>query len=156
MRNCPLLPYLQETVTVRLLNVGKETKIIYPGTVFGQLSEVKVVELSEVDMTGQNKKVRPDLVEMLKTASLAIWHESKRYTLLDVYTNLSAKSDSDLGRTDIVTHKIDTGTNRPVKIPSKRVIAHLTKKIDKHLDDVLERGVIEQFNKPWSAPVVPI
>lgn len=62
--------YLQETVTVRL--VGKETKIIYPGTVFGQLSEVKVVELSEVDMTGQNKKVRPDLVEMLKTASLAI------------------------------------------------------------------------------------
>lgn len=156
MRNCPLLPYLQETVTVRLLNVGKETKIIYSGTVLRQLSEVKVVELSEVDMTGQNKKVRPDLVEMLKTASLAIWHESKRYTLLDVYTNLSAKSDSDLGRTDIVTHKINTGTNRPVKIPSKRVIAHLTKKIDKHLDDVLERGVIEQFNKPWSAPVVPI
>lgn len=72
MRNCPLLPYLQETVTVRLLNVGKETKIIYSGTVLRQLSEVKVVELSEVDMTGQNKKVRPDLVEMLKTASLAI------------------------------------------------------------------------------------
>lgn len=31
---------LQETVTVRLLNVGEETKIIYPGTIIVQLSEI--------------------------------------------------------------------------------------------------------------------
>lgn len=41
----------QETVAARLLNVGKEAKIIYPGTDIGQLSEVKVVESSEEDMT---------------------------------------------------------------------------------------------------------
>lgn len=70
------------------------------------------------------------------------------------YTNLFAKSDSDLRRTDIVRHKIDTGTNPPVQIPPRRVPTHLTKEIDKHLDDMLERGVIEQSNSPWSAPVV--
>lgn len=36
----------QKAVTVRLLNVGEETKIIYRGTVIGQMSEVRVVELS--------------------------------------------------------------------------------------------------------------
>lgn len=56
----------QETVTVRLLHVGEEDKIIYPGTLIGQLSEVKVVESSEEDMKGPSKKLRPDLVEMLK------------------------------------------------------------------------------------------
>lgn len=40
------------------------------------------------------------------------------HTLLYEYTNLFAKSDSDLGRTDIIRHKIDTGTTRPVKIPT--------------------------------------
>lgn len=42
------------------------TKFIYPGRVIGQLIEVKIVESSEEDMIGQSKKLRPDLVEMLK------------------------------------------------------------------------------------------
>lgn len=47
-----------------ILNVGEETKIIYPGTVIGQLSEVKDVESSEENMTGQSKNLRIDLVKM--------------------------------------------------------------------------------------------
>lgn len=139
-----------------ILNVGEEIKIIYPGTVIGQLSKVKVVESSEEDMTEQNKKLRPDLMEMLKKMANHLTRKQKReaHTLLYEYTNLFAKSDSDLGSTDIVRHKIDTGTNRPVKIPPSRVPTHLTKEIYKHLDDMLERGVIEPSNSPWPAPVV--
>lgn len=146
----------QETVAVRLLKLGEETKFIYTGTVIGQLSEVKVVELSEEDMAEQSKKLRPDLVDMLKKTANHLTRKQKReaHTLLYEYTNLFAKSNSDLGCIDIVRHKIDTETNRPVKIPPRRVPTHLTKEIDKHLDDMLERGVIEPSNSPWSAPVV--
>lgn len=146
----------QETVAVRLLKLGEKTKFIYTGTVIGQLSEVKVVELSEEDMAEQSKKLRPDLVDMLKKTANHLTRKQKReaHTLLYEYTNLFAKSNSDLGCIDIVRHKIDTGTNRPVKIPPRRVPTHLTKEIDKHLDDMLERGVIEPSNSPWSAPVV--
>lgn len=68
----------QETVTVRLLNVGEETNIIYPGTVIGQLSEVKLVESSEKDKSGQSKKPRPDLLELLKTTDSHLTREHKR------------------------------------------------------------------------------
>lgn len=133
---------------------GKKLRSL--GTVIGQLSEVKVVESSEEDMTDQSKKLRPDLVEMLKKTANYLKRKPKReaHTLLYDYTNLFTKSDSDLGRTGIVRHKIDTGTNRPVKIPPRRVLTHLTKDIDKHFDDMLERRAIEPSNSPWSAPVV--
>lgn len=67
-----------ETVTVRLLNVGEETNIIYPGTVIGQLSEVKLVESSEKDMSGQRKKQRPDLLELQKKTDSHLTREQKR------------------------------------------------------------------------------
>lgn len=116
-----------------------------------------MVESFEEDMTEQSKKLRPDLVEMLKKKANHLTRKQKReaHTLLYKFTNLFAKSDSDLGRTDIVRYKIDTWTNRPVKIPPRRVTTHLKKDIDKHLyDDMLERVVIEPSNSPWSAPVV--
>lgn len=93
---------------------------------------------------------------MLKKTANHLTRKQKReaHTLLYEYTNLFAKPDSDLGRTDIFRHKIDTGTTRPVKIPPRRVHTHLTKEIDKHLDDMLERRVIEPSNSPLPAPVV--
>lgn len=83
----------QETVTVRLLNVGEETKIIYPGTVIGQLSEVKLVESFEKDMSGQSKKPRPDLLELLKKTDSHLTRKQKReaHSLLCEYTILFAK-----------------------------------------------------------------
>lgn len=78
----------QETVTVRLLNVGEETKIIY-----GQLSEVKLVESSEKDMSGQSKKPRPDLLELLKKTDSHLTRKQTReaHSLLCEYTILFAK-----------------------------------------------------------------
>lgn len=55
-----------------------QNKIIYPGTVIGQLSEVKFVESSEEDMTGQIKRLRPDLVEMLQKTDNHLTRKQKR------------------------------------------------------------------------------
>lgn len=78
----------QETVTVRLLNVGEKTKIIN-----GQLSEVKLVESSEKDMSGQSKKPRPDLLELLKKTDSHLTRKQTReaHSLLREYTILFAK-----------------------------------------------------------------
>lgn len=60
-----------------------------------------MVESSEEDMTEHSKKLRPDLVEMLKKTANHLTRKQKKeaHTLLYEYTNLFAK-----GRTYIVRH----------------------------------------------------
>ncbi|XP_062599620.1 uncharacterized protein LOC134261188 [Saccostrea cucullata] len=117
----------QETVPVRLFNVGEESRVIYPGTVTGQLKNFKPLDAKA---------------------------EKEANKFLFEYTNLFAKCDKDLGRTGIVKHRIDTGDSHPIKISPRRVPAHLTDEVDQQLNDMLERGVIEPSNSPWSAPIV--
>lgn len=59
------------------------------------------------------------------------------------YTSLFAKSNNDLGKTNIVKHKIDTGDARPIKQPVRRAPAHLSKEIERNIDEMLEYNIIE-------------
>lgn len=70
-----------------------------------------MVESFEEDMTEQSKMLRPDLVKMLKKTANHLTRKQKReaHTLLYEYTYLFAKSDSDLGRTDIADTRLIRG-----------------------------------------------
>lgn len=65
-----------------------------------------------------------------------------------------AKSSDDLGRTSLVKHRIDTGANRPVKQPPRRVPVHKKHIVQEELDKMITRGVIEPCDGPWSSPIV--
>ena len=59
-----------------------------------------------------------------------------------------------MGCTKLVPHRIDTGDTRPIKQALRRVPVHLQAEFDKHLQDMLERGVVNPSSSPWPAPVV--
>lgn len=59
------------------------------------------------------------------------------------YDGLFAASDEDLGRTDVVKHPIETGNARPIKQPLRRVPDNLGPEVDRRVEDMLERGVIQ-------------
>ena len=48
---------------------------------------------------------------------------------------------------------ISTGNEQPVKAPSSRAPVHLRQEVDKNIDDMLEKGVIEPCNSPWASCV---
>ena len=84
-----------------------------------------------------SKQQRKDVIEFLKKNS-------------DVF----AKSEFDLGRTGLVKHVIDTGENKPFKQQLRRhPMAHLPV-IDKHVDKMLQNGIIEPSSSPWASNVV--
>lgn len=62
----------------------------------------------------------------------------------------------ELGRTSLVTHKIDTGDAEPVRqrfYPySPKVMEHL----NLGLDELLSQDVVEPSNSPWASRVLPI
>ena len=59
-----------------------------------------------------------------------------------------------LGRTDIVEHSIDTGDNRPIAIRSRRIPAHHVKAVGRHVQELLQRDVIEEAESDWLFPLV--
>ena len=70
------------------------------------------------------------------------------------YADVFSRSEFDLGRTDILPHRIDTGAARPHKEQLRRhPIAHLDF-IDNQVDQMLRAGVIEPSFSPWSSNIV--
>jgi len=65
-----------------------------------------------------------------------------------------AKSSADLGRTNIVQHTIDTGDSKPVRQPPRRIPIHKRPLVQAEIKNMLERGVIEPCDGPWSSPIV--
>ncbi|XP_056022140.1 uncharacterized protein LOC130055016 [Ostrea edulis] len=108
----------RETVPVRLMNTEEDVKIVHSGTVIGQLSEVDKVEASSPKGRSRLPNVlRADLAELLKKSEenfTLLQKEKARYFLLK-YTSLFAEKNLDLGRTDVVKHRINTGDSRPIK-----------------------------------------
>ena len=58
------------------------------------------------------------------------------------------------GRTSLAQHVIDTGDAMPIKQRPYRVSPDVKKEIDRQVDEMLEKGIIQESVSPWSSPVV--
>ena len=65
-----------------------------------------------------------------------------------------SKSEYDLGRTDLIKHKIDTGQHRPVKQPLRRHPIAQLPIIDEAVDNMLKHDLIEPTSSPWASNIV--
>ena len=57
--------------------------------------------------------------------------------------NIISTSEYDIGRTDLVEHRIDTGDNRPIRQPLRRRPFQYTDYIKDEMTRMLEHGIIE-------------
>ncbi|CAG2228135.1 Transposon Ty3-G Gag-Pol polyprotein,Transposon Ty3-I Gag-Pol polyprotein [Mytilus edulis] len=147
-----------ETVPLRFMNVSNVVKIIRAGTMVGNISPIQDVISDDKNITDIHKdqNLRIELQKLLSNCSENLSQEKKRgvENLLNEYKDLFAASDRDLGRTNLVRHTINTGNNAPVKQPPRRTPIHMREEVDRHVDDMLERGVIEPADGPWSSGIV--
>ena len=73
--------------------------------------------------------------------------------LIHANSDVFSKSEFDLGRTNLVPHRIDTGDNRPFKQQLRRhPMAHLDY-IDAQVEKMLEADIVEPCASPWSSNV---
>ena len=79
--------------------------------------------------------------------------QSVRQLLLK-YQHVFSAGPEDLGKTELVKHKINTGDNSPIKMAPRRI--PLAKQADatRCLQEMKEQGIIKASNSPWSAPIV--
>ena len=95
------------------------------------------------------------LYEFTKLAEgTADWMEEQQQKAKEVirkYSFLFAMGTLDLGRTNLVKHKIELTDYTPIKDHYRHIPLHQYEEVRKHLLDV---GVIRRSNSPWASPVV--
>ncbi len=67
----------------------------------------------------------------------------KFLSLVTAYEDIFAMDSSDLGKSGLLEHAIDTGNCKPVKQPPRRVPPHQREVIDQQIDELLATGRVE-------------
>ena len=60
----------------------------------------------------------------------------------------------ELGCTTLMEHRIHTIDHPPIRQQPRRVPHHLLPEVDRQIDDMIDRGLIEESSSPWASPVV--
>ena len=74
--------------------------------------------------------------------------------LLEKHSSVFASSDLDLGEFSAVEHAIETGAAVPIKQKMRRTPIHFVGEEKKHLEQMLQAGVIQPSSSEWAAPPV--
>ena len=70
------------------------------------------------------------------------------------WKHIFSRDKTDLGRTDIIKHRIDLHDEVPVKEKARRIAPHMVDELKQHIQQLLSMGVIEESTSPWSSPIV--
>ncbi|CAC5396944.1 Transposon Ty3-I Gag-Pol polyprotein,Transposon Ty3-G Gag-Pol polyprotein [Mytilus coruscus] len=136
----------------------QDSHVVYQGSTIGQVHKIEsVCEDTHTDLKNkQSIELRSDLKALYEKAceKLDEQQSDQLKVLISKYEGLFAESDKELGHTNLVKHRINTGNAQPVKEPPRRAPVHLREEVDKNIDDMLEKGVIEPSNSPWASGVV--
>jgi len=87
---------------------------------------------------------------------LTLDQEQHAETFIRSRANVFSHSEYDIGRTNIIPHRIDTGEHSP---HFEQLRHHLTAQlpvIDEHVQHMLEHDVIEPAASPWCSNVVMV
>jgi len=79
---------------------------------------------------------------------------SRMRDLMMKYRRIFSESDQDIGLTDVLAHRIDTGSARPIRQPLRRFPPAHVEAISKEVDKILAQRVIEPASSPWASNVV--
>ena len=97
------------------------------------------------------------LTEVYESSTKDLVDESQRNKVFDLLrenADIFSSDSSDLGRTDIVKHRIITGSAKPIKQPPRRLPLAKRDVACQAVDDMLKHEVIEPSASSWSSPVV--
>ena len=148
-------------VCLSVINVSSKPVKLRQNTPLGTLQTFEQIYTVETPKQNTDKQTTAtELPEHLKPlvekASDSLTDEQKQSLtdLLIQYGDIFVGPDGKVGRTDIVKHTIDTGDNHPFKLPMRRQPLAQKPIIENELEKVLEQGVIEPSESPWSSPIL--
>ena len=116
------------SMPIRIMNTSSEDINICAGTTIGRAHAVcNVITIDDDEVHEENTAIRSchvhsvvDELYQRNSANLNADEKKQLRDLLIKHDKVFVKSPSDLGRTSILKHKIETGNARPIRQPARR------------------------------------
>ena len=149
-----IIPHRCSDIPIRVLNSSSRDVVIERDSTIAELEPVMIVEPVRTNESRFcNNEWADKLVDEVDTTVTEQQRAGLRDILAD-YSDCFSKDEFDLGKTTLVKHKIDTGSNAPIRQALRRQpLTHLNE-IDRQLTEMLRQGIVEPSSSPWSSNVV--
>ena len=150
------------TVPLRVFNPHKEAVRLGKGLKIAQMepldkdppitSDAHLLTISAVtEVSPSEHKVLWDIVS--NSTHLSNSEKELLFVLLMEYADVFS-FHSDLGRTDLTKHHIDTGDSQPIHQLPRRVSPARRQEVRQLLNEMLKNDIIQPSNSPWSSPII--
>ena len=126
--------------------------VIRDGTYLAHFTSLSSVNRVQGENLVRTEKLSAQFEDLIGN-DLAEQQSGVVQTLLISYSHLFAKSNSDLGSTNVVEREINVGNARTIKEPLRRLPFHATEIVDNHVEEMLRDGKIEPSSSPWGAGI---
>ena len=158
-----LISMRNEIVPLRVINLNTETKKVYRDTIVATIEPVNETEVERINSINtvetEKKDELPDHMSDLFERSCDNLNEEQKIVLKQLlmkYPDVFSKSKGDIGLTNLVEHKIDTGDAKPIKQRPYRIPLSKREQAEKEIKTMAENGIIEPSYGPWSSPIVMV
>lgn len=155
-------------IGVGVINKSEESFLLRPGENFGlckssyEKQETNVMQCTHISETIEadqdDIRVPEHLENTFEKSSVYLNYDEKRRfaDLLKKYQNIFVTSSDQLGCTDKVKHKINTGDAQPIKQAPRRQPLGKRENERVEVERMLQKDIIEPSDSEWSSPVVLI
>ena len=142
-----------------MLNLSDGEQIVREGTDIASCEVIDGLTVVKKTEPGTHEAGRelPELVKELYERSSEGLDDSQKdqlYSLLVEFKDVFSDGLSDIGRTSLTSHQIDTGGQKPIKQQPRRLPLAKVEMAQKAIEEMHEQGVIEPSNSPWMSPIV--
>ena len=119
---------------------------------------LEVLDKSECnEVSSERKDEQPDIVkELLEQTDMSDLNDSQSgqlEELLRSYEDIFSCGTHDFGRTNKITHKINTGDTILIRQPPRRLPGNRREEVGSIIQTMIGQDVIQPSCSPWAAPI---
>ena len=155
-------------LVLRCINPHAQPVTLNAGTTVGTFSAITAdqVEQSPEPTHSQPQPVNlsadlpvpahlTDLYEQAVQQCTTTTQRSQLASLLCQYSSVFSAHDTDVGRTDLITHSIPTQEGAaPIKQPPRRLGPEKDAEVERQVRELVDKVLVEPADSAWSSPVV--
>ena len=146
------------TIPVRVCNLSASIVHVPPKSLLCAVHGVKVMnnwntDSSESDFCKKTKRPLQDL-DIQISENLTTSQVRQVQEFLSNWTHLFSDGPTDIGKTDLLKHKIKLTDDTPFKEPYRRIPPGMYEEVRQHVKEMLDVGAIQPSHSPFSSNIV--